>query len=124
MKETKIEQLVLQYVARSNYKPVKARILAKNLEIPKDDQDEFKRFVKRLVRDGKLAYAENHKIKVGSGKSASSQANEVVGKFQRKPAGFGFVRPRARNLDRATAISTFPPDRPAVPPRVTRFASR
>ena len=93
MKETKIEQLVLQYVARSNYKPVKARILAKNLEIPKDDQDEFKRFVKRLVRDGKLAYAENHKIKVGSGKSASSHANEVVGKFQRKPAGFGFVRP-------------------------------
>lgn len=93
MKETKIEQLVLQYVARANYKPVKARILAKNLEIPKDDQEEFKRFVKRLVRDGKLAYAENHKIKAGSGDTASSSDNEVVGKFQRKPAGFGFVRP-------------------------------
>lgn len=95
MKETKIEQLVLQYVGRSKYKPVKARILARNLEIPKDQHDEFKRFVKQMVSDGKLAYAENHKIKIGDGKGSDGTpgSNEIVGKFQRKSAGFGFVRP-------------------------------
>lgn len=91
MKESKFEQLVLQYVSRPKYKPVKARILAKNLEIPKDDVDAFKRLVKQMVSDGKLAYGENHKITAGSGDRG---ANEVVGKFQRKSAGFGFVRPK------------------------------
>ena len=91
MKESKIEQLVLQYVGRPKYSPVKARILARNLEIPKEQQDDFKRFVKQMVSDGKLIYAENHKIALGNGDPGK---NEIVGKFQRKSAGFGFVRPK------------------------------
>jgi ribonuclease R len=91
MNESKIEQLVLQYVGRPKYSPVKARILARNLDIPKEQHDAFKRFVKKMVSDGKLAYAENHKLKIGSGKPG---ANEVTGKFQRKSSGFGFVRPK------------------------------
>ena len=90
MKESNFEQLVLQYVGRPKYKPVKARILARNLDIPKDQHDDFRRFVKQMVSDGKLAYAENHKILAGTECTGS---NEVIGKFQRKTGGFGFVRP-------------------------------
>lgn len=99
MKESNYEQLVLQYVGRPRYKPVKARILARNLEIPKDEQDEFKRLIKHMVSDGKLSYAQNHKIQAArsspiEGSPASGPGrNEIVGKFQRKAAGFGFVRP-------------------------------
>ena len=96
MKESNFERLVLQYVGRSKYKPVKARILARNLEIPKDQHDDFKRFVKGMVSDGKLAYGENHKIIKGdsNASSSSSKSSDLVGKFQRKSAGFGFVRPK------------------------------
>ena len=93
MNKSHIEQLVLQYVDRPNYTPVKARILARNLDIPKDQQDSFKRFIKQLVREGKLAYAESHKIQSGGAVSADAKGNEVIGKFQRKAGGFGFVRP-------------------------------
>lgn len=92
MKHSDFEQLVLQYVGRPKYKPVKARILAKNMEIPKEQHDDFKRFLKQMVADGKLGYAENHKIRKGDGKDTST-ASSVIGKFQRKAAGFGFVRP-------------------------------
>ncbi len=96
MKESNFEQLVLQYVGRSKYKPVKARILARNLEIPKDQHDDFKRFVKGMISDGKLAYGENHKIIKGDATATSSgpKSSELTGKFQRKSAGFGFVRPK------------------------------
>ena len=95
MKESNFERLVLQYVGRSKYKPVKARILARNLEIPKEQHDEFKRFVKGMVNDGKLAYGENHKIIKGDSSSSSTgpKSTDLIGKFQRKSAGFGFVRP-------------------------------
>lgn len=93
MKESQFEQLVLQYVGRSNYKPVKARILARNLEIPKEQQDAFRSFVKGMVRDGKLSYGENHKIQKGDS-SPNAGASEITGRFQRKSGGFGFVRPQ------------------------------
>ena len=98
MNESHIERLILQYVARPKYQPVKARILARNLDVPKEDHDAFKQLVKRLVRDGKLDYAERHKVKRASSSSAAtrseaSSANEVIGKSQRKSGGFGFVRP-------------------------------
>lgn len=103
MKASQFEQLILQFVSRPNYTPVKSRILARNLEIPKDQQDAFKQFVKLLIRDGKLAYGENHKI-IAPGGNSGSKSNEVIGKFQRKSGGFGFVRPdnaptRSRDAD-------------------------
>ena len=100
MNENQFEQLVLQYVAKRGYKPVKPRILARNLQIPKEQHDDFKRFVKQMVSDGKLAYGENHKIrpldatdKAARESIGAKRGNEVIGKFQRKAAGFGFVRP-------------------------------
>ena len=123
MKESQFEQLVLQYVGRPKYKPIKARILAKNLEIPKDQQDAFRSFVKRMVRDGKLSYGENHKLQKGNG-SADARSSEVTGKFQRKAGGFGFVRPKTPSPARATATSTFPRVKPKMRRPVTGFASR
>ena len=91
MTESEMEQLVLQCVSRPRYEPVKARILARNLNLPKDQHDTFKKVVKRLAKQGKLTYAAGHKI---SALDRGTAANEVVGKFQRKSAGFGFVRPQ------------------------------
>ena len=91
MQESEFEQLVLQYVQRAKYTPVKSRILARNLEIPKPQHASFKALVKQMVRDGKLSYGENHKIQPADG---APSGNEVIGKFQRKAGGFGFIRPR------------------------------
>ena len=49
MKDSTIEQLVLQYVRRPRYEPVKSRILARNLNLPKDRRDDVKKIVESVT---------------------------------------------------------------------------
>lgn len=95
------ESAILVRVRADDYKPVKPRVLAKQLGIVGDDDlVDFKRLVKKLVKRGKLAYGANHLLAaVGStggdrGKAASKpQGTCVTGIFRRAQGGFGFVRP-------------------------------
>ena len=102
-----LEDAILNFVAQSGYRPMKPRAIAHRLHLSKDQMDEVKRSVKRLVRAGKLAYGANHLVRAGGAaagkdareKSAASSGaaskSRVLGVFHRTQKGFGFVRPQA-----------------------------
>ncbi len=109
--QSAIENLVNQ----PDYQPVKPRVIAQRLGLPKEEVPDVRRTVKRLVRQGKLVYASNHLVRPafpsspaplperGEGSLAPAAPRKrkrseharprVVGVFQRTQKGFGFVRP-------------------------------
>jgi len=110
---------VLAFVSRPNYQPVKPRVIAKKLGLPKERIAEVRKAVKKLAKKGKLAYGANHLVtsvrgNQGAGKkpaagkpttgkpSAPTSSNFVTGTFRKAAAGFGFVRPK--DLDVAKRI--------------------
>ena len=91
MDEQKLEQMILDHVNRSNYRPVKPRVIVKQLRLSDDLTGEVKRIIKRLVRRGRLAYAANHLITAAD--PSRPKGDRITGTFQRTTRGFGFVRP-------------------------------
>ena len=55
-----LEQSILALVSRPGYRPMKPRMIAQQLKLPKDQAAEVKRAVKIMVRRGQLAYESNH----------------------------------------------------------------
>jgi len=88
-----LESLLLGFVTRPGYQPIKPRTIAKKLGLAKDRVPELRRTVKRLVRQGKIAYGSKHLVKAVSG-APSAPKNILTGTFRRTSAGFGFVRPK------------------------------
>lgn len=88
-----LEAQLLNFVTRPGYQPVKPRIIAKKLGLAKERVPELRQAVKRLVRQGKVAYGSKHLVKPASG-APSAPKNIVTGTFRRTSAGFGFVRPK------------------------------
>ena len=104
MQYLELEQKILDHVNGSGYRPVKARVIAKQLQLPKDQAAEVKRAVKRLVRLGQLGYeADRLVVPVDPSKP---QSGRVVGAFDRTKKGFGFVRPAARPSSANASPST------------------
>ena len=102
MSHTELQRLILQHVNQPSYRPVKPRVIAKQLRLPPDDQAQIRKVVKQLVRTGKLIYGSNHLVKpIGGGAK-----NQISGAFQRTLGGFGFVRPTSspRSGDRSDDI--------------------
>ena len=112
-----LEQSILQLVNSPGYRPIKPRVIAQQLKLPKDRAAEVRKAVKHLVRDGRVAYSSNHLVtsvaptsdvvshaKNSRGLTAPGQktgisaakpsANRLLGVFQRTQKGFGFVRLR------------------------------
>jgi len=77
-------------VRKSGYRPVKPRVLAKELGVAADDLQTFKRLLKKLVKHGALVYGANHLI----GLPGTTKGEYITGVFRRMAAGFGFVRPQ------------------------------
>ena len=90
MSELDLERLVLRHVSRPNYRPVKPRVIAKQLGIPKSLHQDLKRTIKLLAKRGELRYGKNHLVEG----NRSTKPSEVVGTFRRNFAGYGFVRPK------------------------------
>jgi ribonuclease R len=117
-----LETRILDHVNQPNYQPVKPRVIAKKLGIAADAVADFKRVLKRLVKQGRLAYGSSHLVlpvvghavrandapqvvdSAGDGTNSvpydgrrksppRSLANHATGVFRRAQAGFGFVRP-------------------------------
>ena len=89
---------LLEFVNRPNYRPAKPRQLAKKLNVPEYRLREFKRLIKDLVKQGKLSYADKHRILPPTGAPAGEKKRKasdghITGIFRRNQAGFGFVRP-------------------------------
>ncbi len=80
---------IMRLVAKSDYKPMKQRALARALNITDEDYDSFKESLEKLRRDGKI---------VVGGKSCIAlppMSNRITGTFQSTSRGFGFVRPES-----------------------------
>ncbi len=104
MQYLELEQKILDYVNGSDYRPVKARVIAKQLQLPKDQAAEVKRAVKRLARLGQLGYEANRLVAPSD--PAKPKSGRVVGAFERTKKGFGFVRPAARPSSAKSSQST------------------
>jgi ribonuclease R len=114
-----LQSAILDLVNQPNYQPVKPRIIARRLGLPKEEATEVRRAVKRLVRQGRLIYASNHLVHAASTVSASASPitapqggkrskrarPRVVGTFQRTHKGFGFVRPLPVNPEKGAQQS-------------------
>ena len=57
-----LESRILDHVNQPNYQPVKPRVIAKKLGIAADNLADFKRVLKRLVKQGRLAYGASHLV--------------------------------------------------------------
>ncbi|MCS7015714.1 MAG: ribonuclease R [Gemmatales bacterium] len=86
-----LAEMILQYVQRPNYQPVKVKVLARRLGIAAEDYAEFRRTVKTLMRQGQLSWGRNHVVRLAS--AEPQEGATVVGIFHKTAAGFGFVRP-------------------------------
>ncbi|MCC6125844.1 MAG: ribonuclease R [Pirellulales bacterium] len=59
---TTLQQSILQFVHQPGYRPMKPRIIARNLGVPKEQAADVKKAVKRMVRQGQLQYGSNHLV--------------------------------------------------------------
>jgi len=89
-----LERLVLEHVSRPNYQPVKPRVIAKQLGLPRDRMTALRRALKRLVRRGQICYGQKHLVRpVTDPVEVIQRAGRITGRFQRSSEGYGFVRP-------------------------------
>jgi ribonuclease R len=89
MTDNDLQQAVLDLIGGADYRPMKPRAIARKLNLPEDRGRELKKLIKRLVKQGKLAYGSNHLV----GLPNAAALDRLTGVFLRKEAGFGFVRP-------------------------------
>ncbi len=105
MNETELSRRVVEHVNRPDYRPVKPRVIAQQLKLPEDQQATLKRVIKRLVQEGRLAFAANHLVIPAAG----TDAHELVGIFRRAMSGYGFVRPQGTRTSVGRAEDVFVP---------------
>jgi ribonuclease R len=74
MHPLELDPKVLEYVTAPGYQPVKPRVIAQRLRLPKDQAPEVRRAVKRLVRQGLLMYGSDHLVMPAAGVSAAPVA--------------------------------------------------
>ena len=101
-----LERLILEYVSREHYKPVKPRRLAKDLELDEEQQAGLKKALKHLIKTGHIAWGPKHLILKSR---PTKKSNELIGRFRRANAGYGFVTPNPTELD-PTPLDVFIPE--------------
>src|SRR3989442_980033 len=96
--QNELQRSLLELLAETSYRPVKPRKIAKQLHLGEEQLKELKQIIKRLVKEGRLAYGQNHAVGLPSG----VDSNRVTGSFRRMADGYGFVRPTgtARSRER------------------------
>ena len=97
-----LNSLILAHVNAPNYRPVKPKVIAKQMGFEGDDVTRLKRAIKALVKEGKLAYGPSHLVCPIAGDHPASKVarpvkekkqKHLIGTFRRVQGGFGFVRP-------------------------------
>ena len=66
-----LEQKIIQFVSRPDYRPLKPRMIAQRLNLTKAQADEVKRIVKQLVHRGQLAYGDKHLVRAAGVKKVA-----------------------------------------------------
>lgn len=115
---------IVHAVTRPSYSPVKAKVLAKRMNLPDDQYPEFRQTLKALVRDGRLAVGKNQTLR------AADPHGTAVGVYRRAGSGAGYVRPHPVDgtagpdifIREDTALDASTGDEVVV--RITRLASK
>ena len=117
-----LKSRILEHVKSEQYRPVKPRVIAKQLKLPSEQHKALKLAIKRLAKAGKVSYGAGHLVRapkkaavqgpmsnverqrseVGGQRSevgrsslpARENKNILIGTFRRTSKGFGFVRPK------------------------------
>jgi len=63
MSPPELQSAIVDLVNRPDYQPVKPRVIAKRLGLPKEEVADVRRMVKRLVKQGLVSYASNHIVR-------------------------------------------------------------
>lgn len=105
---------MLEIVAQPDYIPQKQKKFLKVLGLTSDNSGELRQLIREMVQHGELTYGE-HRLVLPATNTAST--NLITGRFQRRPSGIGFVRPRAVIDDEVPVNDIF------IPPRWTRDAA-
>jgi ribonuclease R len=135
MEDTTLRNKILELINAPNYQPIKPKVIAKKLGVSKDEAHVVRRIVKRLAKEGHVAWGGGHSVhKIGAQKPAATSPagdgepataannrvapgagpgkNRVVGSFRRTAKGSGFVRPRTPGVPYDKTQDIFiPPDR-------------
>jgi ribonuclease R len=83
------EKLVLATLARKDYKPLKAKALARRLGVTDAVYPEFRQVLRALIKQGKIQFGSQHTI------LPAGAQHVVTGIYKRFPSGVGIVRTAA-----------------------------
>ena len=100
---------ILKIVAQPGYKPQKPKKFLAPLGLTADDSRPLRLLIREMIAKGEIAYGQGHfvmpvvkdnKRQTADGSRESLPAvqrydNLIIGRFQRRPSGVGFVRPRS-----------------------------
>lgn len=103
---SELEDKILQLIQAEDYRPVKPRILAKQLKLSAAEAADVRRAVKKLSKQQKLKYGANHLVYP----PRAGDPGEVTGKFQRAAAGYGFVRPSGTDRQQGKSRDIYIPE--------------
>ena len=78
---------IVNAVTRPSYSPIKAKALSKRIGVTDETYPEFRRTVRALIAEGRLAVGKNQTLR------AADPHGTVTGTFRRAKAGHGYVRP-------------------------------
>jgi len=89
---SEIENKILSFMTEAG-RPFSFKELARTFQVKREKKDEFKRFLRDLVKDGSL-------VKIRGGRyGVPSKMNLVTGELSTHPDGYGFVRPEGGGED-------------------------
>jgi ribonuclease R len=101
-----LRHAILQYVHNQAYRPIKPKVIAKNLGLVGEAAEDVRKTIKQLIKEKQLRFGPSHQVfpvdgdrpagkkdaKQKTGDSTKS-TNHITGTFRRNAAGYGFVRP-------------------------------
>jgi ribonuclease R len=88
---------IVRLVHAPDYRPVKPRQIAAQIDATDDQYREVRRTIKALVLEGQLSYGGNHLVM--SAGASGAHSSTIRGTFRRAVGGFGFVRPNTGHTD-------------------------
>jgi ribonuclease R len=78
---------IFQHLSKPEYRPIKPKVLARQLGVADDDYTEFRQALKELVKQGQIEFGPGHTVRAVGAK------HTIAGIFRQLPSGRGVVRP-------------------------------
>jgi ribonuclease R len=136
MIDPELAEQILAHVYHPNYRPVKPRVIVKQLDMPDDALREVRIAIKKLVKEGKLAYGSKHFVQplehvppavaplvkkleaeepvaedeAPPKKKKTPGKGLITGIFRRTSKGHGYVRPTGTTRDQGREADVYVPE--------------